>query len=237
MVAGADDTSAPKPPVDIVLAMTDEWAQPERVDEYLRREIPHRDFAEAMLAAALPERVERFADLGCGDGRLIALVRERFPAAAAVGLDSSPTMLARAMERFAGEDGVELVEADLAEPLSAAIGGAPSGLSAMGEQLDLVVSGLAIHHLEDERKRSLLAELATLLRPGGVFANLDLVRAATPQLHERFRREIGRVEDDPSDRLADLTEQLQWLCDAGFTAVECHFKWLELSLVVAEKPA
>lgn len=208
----------------MVPEITEEWSQPERVDEYLGREIPHRDLAESMLLAALPERVERFADLGCGDGRLIALVRRRFPTATAIGLDSSAEMLARAEERFSGEEGIELLEADLAEPL-------PS------RQLDLVVSGLAIHHLEDGRKRSLFAELTTLLRPGGVFANLDLVRAATPTLHERFRREIGRVEDDPTDRLADLGEQLQWLRDAGFTAVESHFKWLELTLVVAEKPA
>jgi len=208
--------------------MTAEWAQPQRVGEYLRREIPHRDLAESMLLAGLPQRVDRFADLGCGDGRLIGLVRERFPAAAAIGLDSSPPMLARARERFAGEPSVELVDADLVAPLAAALGEAP---------LDLIVSGLAIHHVEDERKRSLFTEVAALLRPGGVFINLDLVRAATPQLQKRFRQEIGRAKDDPSDRLADLADQLQWLRDAGFTAVECHFKWLQLSLIVAENPA
>jgi SAM-dependent methyltransferase len=198
-----------------------------------------------MLVAAFPARVERCADLGCGDGRLLGLVRERFPAAAAIGLDSSPPMLERARERFAGTEGIELIEADLSRPLTATLGArqqprhglGASDAEAMGERFDLIVSGLAIHHLEDERKRSLFAEVAALLRPGGAFANLDLVRAASPALHERFRREIGRVEDDPSDRLADLGDQLQWLRDAGLTAVECHFKWLELTLVVAEKPA
>ena len=208
--------------------MSGEWSDAERVSEYLGREIPHRDLAESLLLAALPARVERFADLGCGDGRLIALVRKRFPGAVAVGVDSSAPMLARARERFARDERVELVEADLVQPLRPELFGAP---------LDLVVSGLAIHHLEDERKRSAFAEVAALLRPGGAFANLDLVRSATPALHERFRREIGRVEDDPSDRLAELCDQLQWLRDAGFVAVDCHFKWLELTLVVAEKPA
>jgi trans-aconitate methyltransferase len=208
--------------------MAGEWSDLERVSEYLGREIPHRDLAESLLLAALPARVERFADLGCGDGRLLALVRERFPEARAIGIDSSAPMLARAKDRFAGDERVELVEADLDEPLRPEQLGAP---------LDLVVSGLAIHHLEDERKRSVFAEIAALLRPGGVFANLDLVAAATPVLHERFRRQIGRTEDDPSDRLAGLGDQLQWLRDAGFAAVECHFKWLELTLVIAEKPA
>lgn len=50
--------------------------------------------------------------------------------------------------------------------------------------------------------------LVELREPGGVFTNLDLARSASPRLHERFRREIGRIEDDPTDRLAGLTEQM-----------------------------
>jgi hypothetical protein len=61
------------------------------------------------------------------------------------------------------------------------------------------------------------------------------VRSASARLHERFRREIGRVEDDPTDRLAGLDEQMGWLREAGFAEVDCHFKWLELTLVVAVK--
>ncbi len=98
-----------------------------------------------------------------------------------------------------------------------------------------VVSGLTIHHLSDERKRELFEEIHALLAPGGVFANLDLVSAASPRLHERFRREVGRSQDDPSDRLAGLSEQVSWLREAGFGEVDCHFKWLELALVVAVK--
>ena len=71
--------------------------------------------------------------------------------------------------------------------------------------------------------------------PGGVFANLDLVRSASVHLHERFRREIGRTEDDPTDRLAGLAEQMSWLREVGFAEVDCHFKWLELALMVAVK--
>lgn len=74
-----------------------------------------------------------------------------------------------------------------------------------------------------------------MLTPGGVFANLDLVSAASVQLHERFRREIGRTEDDPSDRLAGLSEQVGWLREIGFGEADCHFKWLELALIVAVK--
>ncbi len=197
------------------------WTDPERVAEYLSREIPHRPLAEEMLLQALPERVDRVLDLGTGDGRLIALVRTAHPQAEAVGLDSSEPMLARARERFASNPATDLRLHDLRDPLPQA------------GPFDAVVSGLAIHHLEDERKRSLFAEVRGLLAPGGTFVNLDLVTAPTRELHERFRREIGRPEDDPSDRLADLADQLRWLRDAGFAAADCQFKWLQLTLVVA----
>ncbi|HEX6689245.1 MAG TPA: class I SAM-dependent methyltransferase [Solirubrobacterales bacterium] len=176
-----------------------------------------------MLLKALPERVERFLDLGTGDGRMLALVCGRHPQAKAVGLDSSKPMLDRAAKRFGDDPLVELRRHELELSL------VESG------PFDAVVSGLAIHHLEDERKRELFGEIRALLVPGGVFANLDLVRSASPRLHRRFLREIGRTEDDPTDRLADLSEQLQWLREAGFGEVDCHFKWLELALLVAAR--
>jgi len=198
-----------------------EWSDPERVAEYLSREIPHRQTAEAMLLQALPERVDRVLDLGTGDGRLVSLLRSAHPDAEAIGLDSSEPMLARARGRFDDEAGVEFRLHDLRKPLPE------------DGRFDAIVSGLAIHHLEDDRKRTLFAEIRTQLSPGGVFANLDLVKAPTPELHERFRREIGRPEDDPADRLADLCDQLDWLRAAGFDDADCQFKWLQLTLVVA----
>jgi SAM-dependent methyltransferase len=197
-----------------------EWSDPERVAEYLSREIPHRQTAESMLLQALPERVDRFLDLGAGDGRLVTLLRSAHPDAEAIGLDSSEPMLARARERFDGATGVEYRLHDLGDPLPT------------DDRFDAIVSGLAIHHLEDDRKQTLFAEIHSLLSPGGVFANLDLVKAPTSELHERFRREIGRPADDPADRLADLCDQLDWLRAAGFADADCHFKWLQLTLVV-----
>lgn len=202
-----------------------EWSNPERVAEYLSREIPHRHIAEEMLLEALPTRVARCLDLGTGDGRLLAAVRTRHADAMLTGLDTSEPMLGRAAEQFDADPLVELRTHDLNVPL------------VESSPIDAVVSGLAIHHLEDGRKRELFEEVHTLLVPGGVFANLDLVSAASSQLHERFRREIGRIQDDPMDRLADLSDQMGWLRDAGFEEVDCHFKWLELALIVAVKEA
>lgn len=208
---------------ELAPSVPSEWSDSERVAEYLSREIPHRDIAEEMLLSALPQQITRFVDLGTGDGRLLALVRTRHSNAEGIGLDSSAPMLDRAQARFNGDSLIELREHNLRRRLPE-----------MGVG-DAFVSGLAIHHLEDERKQELFGEIHALLTPGGVFANLDLVRSASSRLHERFRREIGRVEDDPTDRLAELGEQMGWLREAGFSEVDCHFKWLELALIVAVK--
>ncbi len=200
-----------------------EWSDPERVAEYLGREIPHRTLAEELLLEALPARVGRVLDLGTGDGRLLGLVVDQHPGAQGVGLDVSEPMLARARERLSGQGEIKWQVHDLAQPL------------AEEAPFDAIVSGLAIHHLEDGRKRELFAEVHDLLTPGGTFANLDLVRSATPVLHRHFRERIGRAEDDPSDRLADLVAQMDWLCAAGFDPVDCRFKWLELTLLVGTR--
>lgn len=199
----------------------DGWRDPGRVAEYLSREIPHRDIAEAMLLQALPPDLKRFIDLGTGNGRLIGLIREQHPHAKALGVDFSEPMLAKAGERFVADPLVELQRHDLAQPLP------------VRGPVDAVVSALAIHHLEDARKQALFREIHSLLRPGGVFVNLDLVAAASIEQHERFRLAIGRPEDDPSDRLAGLCDQLKWLHKAGFEDADCQFKWLQLVLIVS----
>jgi SAM-dependent methyltransferase len=207
--------------------VSSEWSEPGRVSEYLAREIPHRDVAEQLLLEALPTRIGSFLDLGTGDGRLLALIRGAHPHARGVGLDASEPMLMRARERFAADESIDLIEHNLIAPLT--------GLDALEDAgpLDAIVSALAIHHLDDTRKRALFGEVHELLRPGGVFVNLDLTTSPAPALHARFREAIGRVQDDPTDRLADACEQLSWLCAAGFASVDCRFKWLELTLFVA----
>jgi cyclopropane fatty-acyl-phospholipid synthase-like methyltransferase len=156
---------------------------------------------------------------------MLALVRTRHPEAHGIGIDSSIPMLERGRRRFRKDALIDLRPGDLVARL------VPEG------PFDAVVSALAIHHLEHERKRTLFGEVHDLLCPTGVFGNLDLVMSPSAELHEHFRAAIGRVKDDPTDRLAGLCEQLNWLRDAGFHDVGCHFKWLELTRFIATRPA
>ena len=203
------------------------WRDPAKVDEYLGRvgTLPPRLAGEACLAEVLPADPKRVADLGCGDGRLTALVLEARPGVTeVVAVDSSPPMLERARERFAGEPRVRVQHDDLGEPISA-----------LGD-FDVIVSGFAIHHLDDARKRALFSEIACGLRPGGVFANLEVVASATPELHAAFRRAIGREQDDPEDQLVEVETQLAWMRSAGMDQVDCLWRWRGFALLVGAAP-
>ena len=207
----------------------EEWtADEQKVARYLDRvdQFPHRTEGEAVLLEYVPPDARRILDLGTGDGRLLALLQDDRPEMAGVGVDFSGLMLGRARERFAGEERVELVEHDLAEPLPA-----------LG-RFDAVVSSFAIHHLEHERKRSLYREAFELLEPGGVFANFEHVASPTHRLHLAFFAALEEPieNEDPSDRLLDVETQLMWLRELGFDDVDCYWKWLEMALLIGIKP-
>jgi len=210
-----------------VIVAASEWKKGEHVDHYLElvETVPRMAEGESVLLEQVPLATCRILDLGTGDGRLLAMVRADRPASVAVALDNSVPMLERARARFADQP-VELLHHDLAEPL-------PD----LG-RFDSVVSSLAIHHLEDERKRSLFGEIFATLEPGGVFANFEHVASPTARLHRRFFEAIAEPLEweDPSDRLVDVEIQLRWLREAGFEDVDCYWKWLELALLVGVKP-
>jgi tRNA (cmo5U34)-methyltransferase len=141
---------------------------------------------------------------------------------------------------FPGADGVAGAGGGAAG-VDGAVGGA------VGGGYDAIVSALAIHHLDDGAKRDLYARAQAGLRPGGVFVNAEQVRAPSPDLERSWRdwhreasaalgttpQEWAAAEERMAvDRCATVADQLDWLRAAGFADADCHFKWLQLTLVV-----
>jgi tRNA (cmo5U34)-methyltransferase len=205
-----------------------EWQTADHALAYLNRadRVPHRADGETVLLEEIPPDVQRFLDLGAGDGRLLDVVLHARPRARGVALDFSPPMLQRLRERFVSDTRVEIVQHDLG-----------SSLPALG-LFDAVVSSFAIHHLPHQRKRQLYEETWAKLEPGGAFCNLEHVASPTVRVHHRFLAAMGLTpeEEDPSNKLLDVETQLQWLREIGFTDVDCYWKWRELALLVGHKP-
>jgi tRNA (cmo5U34)-methyltransferase len=206
------------------------WVTAEHAQWYLNRRgsIPRREEGYDSLLEFLPPTVERFLDLGCGDGEVTGRVLSVHPDAEAVAVDFSAEMLGRVRERFADTPQVTVVEHDLEAALDPAWG-----------EFDAVVSAFAIHHVPDARKRDLYEEVHGRLRPDGAFLNLEHVASATDRLHRAFLAalDIDPDDDDPSNLLAPVELQLGWLRDIGFEQVDCHWKWRELALLAGVRGA
>lgn len=190
-------------------------------------------------------------DLGCGDGIATQAMIDRFPISHPTLVDFSTPMLEVAREQFAySEADVRIVYGDLLgnDWLLEIENSAP---------FDLVISRYAIHHLPHERQRSLYAEIFTLLRPGGMFINIEHVKSPNIEYQVAFdrmlvegihalasdRQTIDDVEGAYRDRqdaetniLAPVEEQCAWLRGIGFTDVDCMFKALELAVFGGRKP-
>jgi tRNA (cmo5U34)-methyltransferase len=182
----------------------------------VRQEIPHYDHLQELIADATTV-VEATAvlDLGSGTGETLARVLPHHPSARAVGVDESDGMLAVARERL-GEYDVTLEVADLLSPL-------PPG------PFDLVVSALAIHHLDGPGKATLFARVAAALRPGGRFVLGDVI------LPPDAASVVIPLTDD-WDKPSTAAEQVGWMEDAGLVVAVL---WQEDDLAVfsADRPA
>ena len=209
--------------------ITSEWLTVDHALAYLARadKLPHRTEGEKALLEQIPETAKRVLDLGTGDGRLLALVKIKYPHIEGIALDFSEPMLAKAAQRFADDTKVKLYKHDFSLPLPSALG-----------RFDTIISSLAIHHLTDQRKRDLYNEIFDLLNPGGVFCNLEHVASPTQRVHLRFLDAIGWTpeSEDPSNKLVDVETQLRWLREIGFIDVDCYWKWREVALLSGYRP-
>jgi tRNA (cmo5U34)-methyltransferase len=178
----------------------------------------------------------RLLDLGCGDGAVSRTLRAALPHSAILAADGSPDMIAAARKQLAGMP-VEFRVISFEEIVA-------GGFS--GEHFDGVFSALAIHHLPFGGKAELFRALRTLILPGGRFLNADVVTSENPEYTEwyfalwrewiaerqralRSKKSFENVPDrargNEENRFDPLPPQLAALQDAGFTDVECHYRY------------
>jgi tRNA (cmo5U34)-methyltransferase len=191
--------------------------QPEGYLEGIRAEVPGYDQLQERLArATVGMAVRRVLDLGTGTGETARRVLELHPGARLTGIDSGAEMLERAGEELPADRVDGLLISRLEDDL-------PSG------PFDLVVSALAVHHLDSAGKADLFSRIAKVLSPGGRFVLGDVV---VPERPEDAVTPLTPGFDLP-DR---IDEQLEWLDVAGFAA-RLFWSQRDLAVIVADRVA
>jgi tRNA (cmo5U34)-methyltransferase len=176
-------------------------------------------------------------DLGAGTGLLSAAIAGRIAEVNLLLLDASEEMLEKAEQRLARFQPKIMVQT-----LNQAL---PCG------PFDAIVSALAIHHLDDQSKRTLYGRILSELVPSGIFINAEQVSAPTDRLQRLFEAthlelarslgsseaEIrGAIERMKADQCSPLADQLRWLEQVGFEEVECFYRWFRFSVFGGWKP-
>ncbi len=210
-------------------------------DAWVRQALPAYDelFRVALeLIRFPPDYPVAFADLGAGTGLFSARVLKAFPNSVATLYDAAPDMPAVARGRLKDEaHRVSFVERRLES-----IADLPPS--------DVVISSLAIHHLEHSQKQALFACVYSALKPGGEFINVDQVRGDPPFGSLYWSTWLSRVRQGgaPEDRIqasverrlefdrdASLEEQLTWMRAAGFES-DCIYKHYFVAVILGLKP-
>ncbi len=211
---------------------------------------PRRAAHRRLMADLLPfaeQDAFTFADLGAGTGAASRAILGRYPRSTAILADFSAQMMGAGeplMQPFAGR--YEYVGFDLSG------GDWPAAIPAA---LDAVVTSMCVHHLPDERKRGLFAEIFGRLAPGGWYLNYDPVRAEDAVVEATWER-VNDAEDPaaatakrhrtPAEQarwdnhvryVAPLGPQLEYLRDAGFGGVDVYWKRLENVIYGGCRPA
>lgn len=105
-------------------------------------------------------------DLGCGPGSLAVRLLDRIPDATVIAIDTDPLLLALGRVMYGGRGGLRFTDVDLRTPGWA-------GSLGLDRAADAAVSTTALHWLDAPALRAMYAELATVLRPGGLLLDGD----------------------------------------------------------------
>jgi tRNA (cmo5U34)-methyltransferase len=169
---------------------------------------------------------KKVLDIGAGTGLFSQFIYDLNPDLHFTLADLSGEMLDVARKRFDGAANFEYMELDFSK-------------AAMPGKFDIIISSLAIHHLEDTDKAKLYKNAYLALNDGGLFINADQVAGKNllfDSLYKYHWREtvshsgldhealIQAFERTKLDKFAPLETQLEMLEKAGFNDVDCIYK-------------
>ena len=203
-----------------------DWGTKEYDQEWVSKDSQRAAEREAQFNAAISwlsvfiGGQSRVMDLGCGPGTLAEKLLATFPEMSVICSDGSDEMLRLARQRLdAFGDRASFVQSDF---------GADKWIAELPRELDAVVSARAIHNL---RKLKLIGpvygQIFELLRPGGLFLNIERVNFSTPALRRYYKdlqmKTRGRAAK-MDGAAPNLLQQFRLLKRAGFRDIDCFWR-------------
>ncbi|MBF0102998.1 MAG: class I SAM-dependent methyltransferase [Desulfobacterales bacterium] len=174
-------------------------------------------------------------DLGAGTGLLTQCLFQHFPNSEYVLVDISEQMLNIAKKRFQGLPNFTYEVCDYSTYFP-------------NRHYDVIASALSIHHLDHSDKINLYKRIYKSLTEDGCFINLDQFNASSPRMNTYYdewwynsiihsglpKSELDSVlKRRKLDRENTIEETLTMLRGAGFTLVECIYRYMKFGVILA----
>ncbi|MHC9293605.1 class I SAM-dependent methyltransferase [Mycobacterium sp. LTG2003] len=151
-----------------------------RVERAFCKGVLWRGSGNAVLGSLPTDQLGReVLEIGSGSGDIAARLREARPDVAITATDFDPVMVREASRRLRRYPDVTVRTADATD------------LPFADDSFDSVLSCLMLHHIVEWE--SAIAEIARVLRPGGVFTGYDLVRSPLATAVHRLDRSPFRL--------------------------------------------
>lgn len=189
----------------------------------------------------------KILELGCGDGRVTHELLQIDANLEGTLIDGSAEMVESAKNRLKSYPGLKFIQNTFQELVNSNL---------LSETFDFVVSSLAIHHLQEDEKKTLFEYVYNHLSPSGFFLNMDVIRAPTESLEnwylklwkewiieneakmehsESFQNILDQYKNNPDNNPDTLENQLKLLKSTGFSNVDCYYKYGIFSVYGGQK--
>ncbi|MFH1001121.1 MAG: class I SAM-dependent methyltransferase [Bacteroidota bacterium] len=184
--------------------------------EMLNRLVPRYTEMLWMISAYIPKdlKPKRIVDLGSGTGNLTEVIANQFPYSKIFAVDLSDSILKEASKRLNKFTNISYLNEDF------------SRIAFEPESVDLVVSSIALHHLDDIQKVELLKKIYSWLSPQGVLIFGDQFSGSTEQHYKQHLSNWKQISD--TNKIPD-SEWLMWMDHQKkhdyHTTVENYFDW------------
>ncbi|MDO5824910.1 MAG: class I SAM-dependent methyltransferase [Methanosphaera sp.] len=207
-------------------------------DKNRKEIIPHMDiYYQTTVELTKDFKNPKILDLGAGTGILTDFLYQLHPNSQITLIDMSTEMLEIARQKFNGLDNFKFVEDNYLTV-------------DFGENYDIIISSLSIHHLSDNKKYELYRKAYDSLNNKGLFINADEVIAPTDTLENLYIEKetnhllkqdltdeevqeilFRRTLDTPST----LDDNLEWLKDIGYANVDVIYKYYRYFILYGQK--